>query len=347
MRLQRWNRCRGVYFKGDNIDEYEEIILNEHFTIKNSIVATCHETKNMFSYVESREQLKDFMSIAGQSFYKGREGIEFYPQEMTIFKESGFPSTQTCTSLTNIQVKKSKYHVPKTVELLETEFLHPLIKGVDITPFHVNISGYIVPFPYDERDVRLPINFVELSGRAPKLAAFYQKYKERILAQTQYNERIIGKKGEFYALARVGAYSFADCYVVFRDNTKWGAAVVETINTNWGGLKRPKFQNHAVSICEDSEGNYINLDEAHFICGIMNTPVAFEYVQKSSDSRSYPVRPRIYILKYNKKDMIHKKISNLSKEAHINFDNEQKIRNIMEELNDLYLIITKRHSVLK
>ena len=51
--------------KGDNIDEYEEIILNEHFTIKNSIVATCHETKNMFSYVESREQLKDFMSIAG------------------------------------------------------------------------------------------------------------------------------------------------------------------------------------------------------------------------------------------------------------------------------------------
>lgn len=154
---------------------------------------------------------------------------------MTIFKESGFPSTQTCTSLTNIQVKKSKYHVPKTVELLETEFLHPLIKGVDITPFHVNISGYIVPFPYDERDVRLPINFVELSRRAPKLAAFYQKYKELILAQTQYNERIIGKKGEFYVLARVGAYSFADCYVVFRDNTKWGAAVVETINTSWGG----------------------------------------------------------------------------------------------------------------
>ncbi len=116
--------------KGDNIDDYEELILKEHFIIKNSIAATCHETKNMFSYVKSREQLKDFMSIAGQSYYKGREGIEFYPQEMTIFKESGFPSTQTCTSLTNIQVKKSKYHVPKTVELLETEFLHPLMKQI-------------------------------------------------------------------------------------------------------------------------------------------------------------------------------------------------------------------------
>lgn len=63
------------------------------------------------------------MSIAGQSYYEGRE---FYPQEMTIFVESGLPSTRTCTSLTNIQVKKSKYHVPKAVELLEIEFLHPL-----------------------------------------------------------------------------------------------------------------------------------------------------------------------------------------------------------------------------
>lgn len=113
-----------------------------------------------------------------------------------------------------------------------------------------------------------------------------------------------------------------------------------------GGVKRPQFQNHAVSICEDSQGNYINLNEAHFICGIMNTPVAFEYVQKSSDSRSYPVRPCIYIPKYNKENMIHEKISNLSKEAHINFDNEQKIRKIMEELNDLYLIITKRNKQL-
>lgn len=327
--------------KGESIDDCEELVLDDHFTIKNSIVATCHDSKNMFSYVESRQQLKNFMSIAGQSYYKGREGIEFYPQEMTIFVESGLPSTRTCTSLTNIQVKKSKYHVPKTVELLETEFLHPLIKGVDISPFHVDISGYIVPFPYDERDMRLPIAFMELSRRAPKLASFYQKYKELILAQTQYNERIIGKKGEFYSLARVGTYSFADCYVVFRDNTKWGAAVVETIDTKWGGMKRPQFQNHAVSICEDGEGNYINPDEAHFICGIMNTPVAFEYVQKSSDARSYPIRPRIYIPKYDKSNKIHQRISKLSREAHAVFDNIQEIQRIMEELNDLYLSVVE------
>lgn len=327
--------------KGDNIDDLEEFSLDEHFSIERSIAATCHETKNIFSYVSSRQQLQDFMSVAGQSYYTGREGIEFYPQEMTIFTQSGLPSTNTCTSLTNIQVKKSKYHVPKSNELLETDFLHPLIKGVDIQPFHVDISGYIVPFPYDESDTRLPIPLVELTKRAPKLAAFYQKYKDLILSQTQYNERIIGKKGEFYALARVGAYSFADYYVAFRDNTKWGAAVVTPIETSWGGTKRPQFQNHAVSICEDGEGNFISLDEAHFICGIMNTSVAYDYVRESSDSRSYPIRPRIYIPKYDSSNPIHKQISELSKQAHIFYDDSEAIARITGELNTLYLNLAK------
>lgn len=153
------------------------------------------------------------MSVTGQSYYIGREGIEFYPQEMTIFERSVLPSTKTCTSLRNIQVKKSKYHVPQTIELLETEYLHPLIKGVNIKPFHIEDSGYIVPFPYDKRNDRLPISLSELTRKAPKLAVLYQKFKDLILAQTTYNERIIGRKGEFYALVRVGAYSFAENYV--------------------------------------------------------------------------------------------------------------------------------------
>lgn len=324
-----------------NYENKEIINLDEYFDKESNIIATCHESKNLFSYVESRQQLSDFMSIAGNSHYLGREGIEFYPQEMTIFKPSGLPNTKTCTSLRNIQVKKSKYKVPQTIELLETDFLHPLIKGIDITPFHVEYSNLIVPFPYDERDTRLPISLNELTVKAPNLAAFYQRFKALILAQTSYNERIIGKTGEFYALARVGAYSFAQNYVVFRDNTKWGAAVISDIETEWGGLKHPLFQNHCVSICEDNEGHYITLDEAHYICGIMNAPITFEYISKSSDSRSYPIRPRIYIPKYDSKNAKHIQIAELSKVAHSCYDHSDKMKAILEELNALYLKISK------
>lgn len=326
---------------GKNCDDLENIDFDAYFSKTTSIAATCHPQKNYFSYISSRQQLENFLAISGQSSYLGREGIEFYPQEMTIFEQSGLPSTGTCTSLKNIQVKKSKYHVPPSVELLETEFLHPLIKGVDIEPFHVKESGYIVPFPYDKKEPRLPISLPELAQRAPKLNSFYQKHKDLILSQTAYNERIIGRKGEFYALARVGAYSFAEHYVVFRDNSKWGAAVVSSINTSWGGIKRPLFQNHAVSICEDINGNFITNDEAHFICGCMNTPIATDYVLKSSDSRSFPVRPRIYIPKYDPKNPIHIKISELSKIAHQNHDSSM-LKNILNELNTLYLCMAKK-----
>ncbi|MBQ8780558.1 MAG: hypothetical protein IJZ72_02625 [Oscillospiraceae bacterium] len=322
-------------------DECENLSIDEYFDIYKGIAATCHDTKNFFAYINSRKQLNDFMSIAGESQYIGREGIEFYPQEMMIFKESGLPSTKTCTSLRNIQIKKPKYHIPQTVELLETKYLHPLIKGVDISPFHIEISDYIVPFPYDKRDTRLPIKLDELIRTAPKLASFFQKHKDLILSQTSYNERIIGKDGEFYKLARVGAYSFAPNYVVFRDNTKWGAAVISSINTSWGGKKRPLFQNHAVSICEDSNGNFITLEEAHFICGIMNTPVAFQYVLHSSDSRSFPIRPRIYIPKYDKNNAIHKKISLLSRMAHKKYNDDIAISKITRKLNELYLEIAQ------
>lgn len=323
------------------LDDSEVLDISEYFDVVSKIAATCHKTKNLFSYIESRQQLSDFMSIAGESKYLGREGIEFYPQEMTIFKVSGLPNTKTCTSLKNIQVKKSKYKVPQSIELLETEYLHPLVKGIDITPFHVNISGLIVPFPYDERNTRLPIALEELARKAPNLAAFYQRFKDLILAQTSYNERIIGKSGEFYALARVGAYSFAKHYVVFRDNTKWGAAVISDIDTEWGGIRHPLFQNHCVSICEDVDGNYISEDEAHFICGIMNAPIAFEYVLKSSDSRSFPIRPRIFIPKYDSSNLSHRRIVELSKTAHKYYDDLAKIEEISIELNTEYLQIAR------
>lgn len=125
-------------------------------------------------------------------------------------------------------------------------------------------------------------------------------------------------------------------YVVFRDNTKWAAAVISDVNTSWGGMKRPLFQNHAVSICEDTNGNYITLDEAYYICGIMNTEIVYKYMMQSSDSRSFPIRPRIYIPKYDEYNKSHRGIARLSKQAHEVYNNTEKMEIIVQEINDLY-----------
>jgi hypothetical protein len=326
-----------VLKKGKRIEGIEELDISEFYTQDKKLMATCHSTRNVFTRIDNHTQIAKFQAIAGSSDYIGREGIEFYPQELMVFTLSGLPTKKECTALINIQVKKSKYRVPQKPILLETEYLHPLIKGVDIIPFHVNISGNIVPFPYNSQTPRVPISISTLAKHAPNLARFYQANIEMLLAQSNYSDRIIGKNSEYHALARVGAYSFAKNYVVFRDNSKWGAAVIANINTSWGGVKRPVFQNHAVSICEDRFGNLISLNEAHYICGILNSPIASQYTIQSSDSRSFPIRPRIAIPKYNPKSKIHLRIVALSKRAHKYYDSTDVLAQILDELDELYL----------
>ena len=220
---------------------------------------------------------------------------------------------------------------------IRKKYLHPLVKGVDIERFNLKPSNYIVPFPYDKTNTRSPISLRDLTKDSKLLAKYFTKFKNVFESQTQYNEKIIGEKHntEFYALARVGAYSFADHYVAFRDNSKWQSCVVSSIATPWGEKKRPQFQNHAVTISQKSSGEYITINEAHFICAILNAPVTESYILNSSDSRSFKINPPIYIPEFDIKNKLHKELSNLSIEAHKHYADKNKIKKIDKKLNDL------------
>ena len=201
-------------------------------------------------------------------------------------------------------------------------------------------KGLIVPFPYKKENPQVPMKIGELTSIAPNLAKYYLDNKSVLDAQTGYSNKIIGKKDAgFYALARVGAYSFADNYVIMRDNSSWCAAVVTKVDTSWGGLVSPVFQNHAISICENKNGGYITYDEAHYICGILNSPIVYRYMMYSTDTRSFPIRPRINIPQYDPNNKKHVRISELSKLAHKLYDNEREIKKILLEINYLYLNI--------
>ena len=64
----------------------------------------------------------------------------------------------------------------------------------------------------------------------------------------------------------------------------------------------------------------------------MNAPVTFEYVLKSSDSRSFPIRPRIYIPKYDPTNSLHARIVSLSRAAHAHYDDPEIMYGIGQKL---------------
>tara|TARA_Y100000590_G_scaffold454455_1_gene601312 strand:- start:591 stop:1622 length:1032 start_codon:yes stop_codon:yes gene_type:complete len=293
-----------------------------------------------FTFSDKKDDLKKMGKIAGKCEYIGREGIEFYPQELFLLKKAKSepaPPDHGCVYVQNIQVTGSKYFIPEDIVELEKKFLFPLVKGKEIDKFRLNYSGIIVPFAYDKTSPKKPHEKNILEEKSPKLLQYFFNHQSVIKAQTDYSDKIRGSNsGEFYGLARVGPYSFADHYVAFRDNSKWCAVVISKNKTFWGENKRMLFQNHAVSICEDKFGNFISENEAHYVCAILNAPIVEKYILNSSDERTFKIRPPVKIPKFLPSNKFHKELSDFSKKAHKDSD---MIEKILPKLDDLYLKI--------
>ena len=149
---------------------------------------------------------------------------------------------------------------------------------------------------------------------SPLLLSYYEANKSHF-KKTTYNTKVQGNKGEFYSLTRVGDYSFAPYKVVFRNNTKWQASVISTINTVIGETV-PILLDHACSISQDLNNNFITEDEAHYICAILNSEIVTSYIKGSSDTRSYKTDLPIKLNKYDKNNKFHRRLADLSKLAH-------------------------------
>lgn len=299
------------------------------------------KTNSIFAYSNKTTDIARFAKIAGASSYVGRQGIEFYPQELYLLTPLTKKAKRGLAFFVNSQHAKSKHKISSSEKLLETKYMRPLVKGINIQRFHVAEPEFYVPFLYDlgHGDGRKPIGHAELTKQAPNLMKYLNSNKQILAEQTAYNQKIIGDKNntEFYAVARVGTYSHATCHVIFRDNTKHCAAVAKPITTPWGETRHPLFQKHAVSICERPSGGFIVEDEAHYICAILNAPVVGQYMLQSSDSRSFKIRPSVQIPEYDPSNLKHLALRDLSIEAHKCYDDMEKMSEIDEKLDKAYL----------
>lgn len=305
----------------------------ERLIEKEAVAGQIMPHNTAFTIADSVSELDTYRKIAGEADYIGREGLELYPQELLLFTLALKPPTQPregCVYIQNLQFKKSIYPIlPELVEI-ETKYLFPVVKSINIERFKHKYSGIIAPVPYDKSNSKQPLDQNQLKGT--KLLDYFLKYREIFAKQTEYYQKIKGpNSGEFYGLARIGPYSFKEHYVAFRDSTKWRATVISPVETDWGGRKRFVFQNHAASICEDSKGNYITEDEAHYICAILNTPIVEKYIIQSSDSRSFKIRPPVKIPKFDAEKGKHTYLQQLSRKAHTVSEDKETLRKEMQE----------------
>lgn len=333
--VKKIDKKRGAKIKNKQTSTLADVI--GLLSANDMVAGQLQEDRTAYTLAEEEVDLDHFQKVSGDCYYKGREGVEFYPQEVMLFlldEEKPQPSGDKIW-VKNYQNPRSKYSVPEKSIQLETNLLYPMIKGPEIKQFEVDRSGFIVPFPYKQNNPRTPLTVDQMRDESRLLLKHFISSKETIGKQTDYNERIEGKYAtEFYSLARVGTYTYAPYKVAFRDNTKWCSAVVSTEDTEWGGEKMYLLQNHAPYISEKESGEYISEDEAHYICAVFNAPATEKYIQQSSDSRTFKIRPPIHVPEFDPDNPKHSELAELSKEAHAHPDKKDDIRT---RINNCYL----------
>jgi len=307
----------------------------EHLEVNPRVAGQIVDGKTSYTLADSAVHLRKLERVAGACFYKGREGVEFYPQELLLFRFAGAGPTAGTAWMKNIQIGRSKYKIPEQRVLLETEYMFPLVKGPGIERFFYDDPDIYVVFPYEASNPKMPVSRNVLRKKCPKLYAYLLKYKDIIEKQSHF-KGAIPDGSAFYGLARIGPYSFVDRYVAFRDNSKWRATVITTKQTPWGESKRYLFQNHAVSMCECEDGSIMSLKEVHFVAGIFNTKTVEEFVYASSDNRSFKIRPPVFVPKFDKNNSAHIEIAQISQKLHQSPD---KFAVYAAKLDNLYLSI--------
>ncbi len=325
-------------FKQLNSIPVIKIKLKKGFSIKEkklpiNIIEKFFETKkidgfintgpfNHFTFAENKKFIPVMKALSGNSDYKGRVGLGIYPKEILLFKL--IKKQRNILVLENFQGKATERKSYKKKIILENTFVHPVIEGPNIKSFGLSDIDYYSALPYTDKDLKKPIPLKELKKVSPKLAKYYldnQKY----LVKTDYNQRVQGKKGEFYSLTRVGKYTFANFRVVYRNNTSWEACVISG---------KYLLLDHACSISQDNNGNYLTLEEAHYICAILNSKIVKNYMENSSDLRSIKTDLIIRLIKYDPKFWVHKMLSKVSKKLHTKVKNKDLYYNFLN-----YLII--------
>lgn len=141
----------------------------------------------------------------------------------------------------------------------------------------------------------------------------------------------------FYALSKIGPYTFAPYIVATRDNSKFCATVVNPTVTPWGERKQTICVKHTIIISQDINKNFITEDEAHYINGVLNSGIVVSYIHSTFKTNGFSLnKSKLFIPKFIPEDPLFQKIANLSKKATTN----PKLRDeIIGLLTEAYLAL--------
>jgi hypothetical protein len=237
--------------------------------------------------------------------------------------------------------ERGKREIAKVNAAIEKDLIYPAVAGGDITKFGIKSHFYVLISQdpkqrkgYDEEWMitHLPLTYAylkEFESVLRQRAAFIKYYHREVKKDGKVIDRV--PIGAFYSMYNIDELSFAKYRVVWKRMASRIEAVVLS------RLRAPFGLKSAVSTDTTSLFALDNAEEAHCLCGILNSALVDAYIRSfSSAGRGFgapSVMEKLAIPKFNAKNKIQIAIAALSKEAHEAVERGKPIDRIQPEIN--------------
>lgn len=260
----------------------------------------------------------DFGLIVGPSDYLYRTGVESTPFEVFKMISAGPSSDAGHHRFRNKVLKTSRYKVddiPAQGWNFTTTHLYPMLEGPSVKPFSFDCGENYHVVPYDPHDTSKPVSFETLAANDPELADYFASHR-RLLNMQSDKSKMMHRGGAFYALSKIGPYTFAPHMVAARDNTYFCATVVRDTKTAWGEVKKTICVKHTIIISQDRSGRFITEDEAHYANGILNSSIVHDYIHSTFKANGFSLnKSKLFLPRYREGERLFEAIAELSKRA--------------------------------
>lgn len=219
-------------------------------------------------------------------------------------------------------IGKKRLH--KILSPIEPDHIYKLIRSGDIGRWN-SMPIYYILVPHTEKTDWQAIPESVMRVKFPRTYAFLSHFKEILLKRSAYT--LLRKGHPFYIMVDIHAQSFAPFKVAWKRMGSEIEAAVLGIEDDPNIGKKTLIPQETVSFIPTH-----NEDEAHYLCAVLNSTPTNLLVKSFSQvgGKSFATPSILYQVKIPKFDLrntIHEKLSELSKKAH-EFAKEGKVKEL-------------------
>lgn len=290
----------------------------------------------------------DYSLIIGKTSYLYRTGVESTPFEIFKMLGEGDSNKINHYRFKNKVLKTSKYKVddiPLNGWDFPVDLLYPMVEGPAIKPYTFDWGNNYHLIPYKSNDTSAPISLEELTSENEEVALYFCKHRD-LLDQQSDKSKTMHRGNEFYALSKIGPYTFAPYIVAARDNSNFCSSVINPVMTPWGKTKQAICVKHTIIISQDINGNFISEDESHYINAILNSSIVHSYIHSTFKTNGFSLKKsNLCIPKFDSSNRLHMRLVVLSKYATME-KNESKRKRVSELSSIIYQDVCKESKIL-